>query len=216
MSLAIDLYWSFRSPYSYLATPRLVALARDYEVDIRVRIVAPLAVRDPQFFERSDPRWLRYTITDVVRLADMLGMPLGPPDPDPIVQDIESRKIAAEQPHIFRLLRLGVVAVEQGRGLAFIDEVSRLIWSGTPGWNEGDHLAAAVARAGLDLQTLEAEVARDPQRLDALVEQNERAQADAGHWGVPLMVFQGEPFFGQDRIDCLLWRMRQHGLRRSA
>ena len=26
------------------------------------------------------------------------------------------------------------------------------------------------------------------------------------------MVFDGEPFFGQDRIDLLLWRLRQHGL----
>ena len=27
------------------------------------------------------------------------------------------------------------------------------------------------------------------------------------------MVFQGEPFFGQDRIDLLVWRMKQRGLR---
>ena len=40
----------------------------------------------------------------------------------------------------------------------------------------------------------------------------EAAQTGAGHWGVPLMVFQGEPFFGQDRIEDLTWRMRQHGL----
>jgi hypothetical protein len=29
---------------------------------------------------------------------------------------------------------------------------------------------------------------------------------------VPLMVFEGEPFHGQDRIDLLVWRMRQKGL----
>jgi hypothetical protein len=28
------------------------------------------------------------------------------------------------------------------------------------------------------------------------------------------MVFEGEPFFGQDRIDLLRWRMEQRGLRR--
>ena len=38
----------------------------------------------------------------------------------------------------------------------------------------------------------------------------------AGHWGVPTFVFQGEPFFGQDRIDVLLWRLGQHGLARRA
>ena len=26
------------------------------------------------------------------------------------------------------------------------------------------------------------------------------------------MVFEGEPFFGQDRLDLLIWRMQQNGL----
>jgi 2-hydroxychromene-2-carboxylate isomerase len=25
-------------------------------------------------------------------------------------------------------------------------------------------------------------------------------------------VFRGEPFFGQDRLDTLVWRLRQYGL----
>jgi len=29
------------------------------------------------------------------------------------------------------------------------------------------------------------------------------------------MVFRGEPFFGQDRIDVLLWRMQKAGLARA-
>jgi hypothetical protein len=29
---------------------------------------------------------------------------------------------------------------------------------------------------------------------------------------VPLIDFQGEPFFGQDRLDVLLWRMTKAGL----
>ena len=212
MSLTVDLYWSFRSPYSYLATGRLASMARQYDVDINVKIVAPLAVRDPSFFERSDPRWLRYTLTDVFRLSQMLDIPLGPPNPDPIVQDIETREIAPEQPHIFRLLRLGALATERGRGLPFIDEVSRLIWSGQVKCTEADHLQQAVARAGLDLEEMEQVVEREAARLDKAVEDNEADQSEAGHWGVPLMVFDGEPFFGQDRIDCLLWRMRQKGL----
>ena len=28
----------------------------------------------------------------------------------------------------------------------------------------------------------------------------QQALEDAGHWGVPTLVFDGEPFFGQDRI----------------
>jgi len=29
---------------------------------------------------------------------------------------------------------------------------------------------------------------------------------------VPLMVYDGEPFFGQDRYDQLVWRMKQKGM----
>jgi 2-hydroxychromene-2-carboxylate isomerase len=142
----------------------------------------------------------------------MLGIPIAAPNPDPIIQDIETRSIASQQPHIFRLLRLGVLAAERGQGLAFISEVSQLIWSGEVDWSEGGNLHQATARAGLNLEELEAQISKDAPRLDKVVEQNEADQNDAGHWGVPLMVFMGEPFFGQDRIDCLLWRMNQNGL----
>jgi len=30
------------------------------------------------------------------------------------------------------------------------------------------------------------------------------------------MVFEGEPFFGQDRLDHMIWRMEKHGLQRRA
>jgi 2-hydroxychromene-2-carboxylate isomerase len=34
MALAVDCFWSFRSPYSYLATDRLVRLAAELDVDL--------------------------------------------------------------------------------------------------------------------------------------------------------------------------------------
>ena len=36
--------------------------------------------------------------------------------------------------------------------------------------------------------------------------------SEAGHWGVPTLVFDGEPFFGQDRLALLEWRLGQPGL----
>ena len=213
MSLSVDVYWSFRSPYSYLATGRLVRLAADYDVDLRIRPVLPLAVREPTFFDQVNPMWPPYLFRDTMRIAEYLGIPYAWPRPDPIVQDYATRKVAAEQPYIHRLTRLGVDAVLRGRGLAFIDEVSRLIWGGqVDGWNEGSHLSDAAARAGLDLAQMDAAIAADPARYDALIQSNQRDHAAAGHWGVPTMVYEGEPFFGQDRIDLLVWRLRQHGI----
>jgi 2-hydroxychromene-2-carboxylate isomerase len=214
MTLTADVFWSFRSPYSYLAIHQYRALAAEWDLQINLRPVYPLAIREPDFFERNHPSWLRYLLTDVPCLAQFHGIPFAPPRPDPIVQDIMTRKIADEQPHIFRLTRLGQAAARRGRGLELADEISKLIWGGTTGWNEGDHIAGAVARAGLDAAELEAEVVADPEGLDAEIAANQAALEASGHWGVPTLVFDGEPFFGQDRIELARWRMEQKGLQR--
>jgi len=213
--LSIDLFWSFRSPYSYLATPRLVALAAEYEVEIAVRPVRPIAVRDPEFFTRVNPLFGPYLLRDTRRIAEFLGLDFGWPRPDPVVQDYANRRIPHEQPYIHRLTRLGTEAARRGKGLALIDEVSRVIWGGRVlGWHEGPHLADAAKRAGLDLAALDAAIATHEVELDTLIAGNEKALEAAGHWGVPTMLFHGEPFFGQDRIELLVWRLKQHGLRR--
>lgn len=214
MTFQVDVFWSFRSPYSYLATPRLVALQREYDVEFAVRPVYPIALRIPGFFKKVNPLWPPYLLRDCARIAEMQGMPFAWPSPDPIVQDIATMEVAAEQPYIHRLTRLGVAARRHGRGLPFIHEVGALTFGGVKGWHEGEHLAGAAARAGLDLVELDAAITTDPAGHDAEIERNEAGQKAAGHWGVPLMVFRGEPFFGQDRIDHLLWRMQKAGLGR--
>jgi|TARA_R110002049_G_scaffold133200_1_gene292597 2-hydroxychromene-2-carboxylate isomerase len=212
MTLSADVYWSFRSPYSYLATRRYVALTEQYDLKINQRFVYPLAIREPDFFEKNHPNWLGYTFRDMFRVAQHMGIPMAPPNPDPIVQDIATRKIAADQPYIFELTRMGQAASRRGKGLEFANEVSQMIWGGTAGWNEGDHLAKAAERAGLDFAELKAEAEAQPEELDAEIADNQAALEAAGHWGVPTLVFDGEPFFGQDRIELAVWRMKQKGL----
>ena len=152
---------------------------------------------------------------DTRRIAEQQGLPYRWPRPDPVVQDFATREIAAEQPHIWRLCRLGIEAEDRGRGLAFVDEVSKVIWDGTvDGWNEGHHLAQAAERAGLDLAELESVIEGREEQLDRRLAEHDDLLEAAGHWGVPTMVFEGEPFFGQDRLDLLEWRIEQRGVPR--
>lgn len=217
MTLSVDVFWSFRSPYSYLATPQLVALRDKYDLEVVVRPVLPIAVRIDGFFKRVNPLWPPYLARDIYRLGQMQGTPIRWPRPDPIVMDIASGEVPADQPYIHRITRMGQAAAETGKGLAYISEVGALIWSGsTDNWHEGDHLAKAAERAGLDPDALEATARDDAERLDAAIEANQKALETAGHWGVPTMVFEGEAFFGQDRLDVLLWRMKQNGLQERA
>jgi len=217
MTLSIDLFWSFRSPYSYLATPRLVEMQWDYDLTINVRPVYPLAVRSGEFFGQVNPMWIPYLMRDTYRLSQMLGMPYRWPRPDPVVVDPSTRAATPNQPYIHRLTRLGCAAAETRHGLDFLNEVSRTIWSGQiDNWHEGDHLAQASSRAGLDLAGLDAKIAADPDKYESIIQENQKTHAASGHWGVPTMAFQGEPFFGQDRLDVLLWRLKENGLQRRA
>lgn len=213
MTLDYECFWSFRSPYSYLVTPRLVALERDFDVRCNLRVVRPIAVRQPEFFSNGDPLWVSYLMRDTLRTAAFLGLPYRWPRPDPVVMDMATRSYPQEQPYIHRLSRLGQLAAERGRGLPFVAAVSHLIWSGiVNNWHEGDHLARAIAGAGLDLAEMDRVLTAEGGRLAAAIEANEADQRAAGHYGVPLMAFGGEPFFGQDRFDQLVWRMKQAGL----
>jgi 2-hydroxychromene-2-carboxylate isomerase len=213
MSLAVDVFWSFRSPYSYLATPQMVELTKKYDIDFRIRPVYPLAVRVDNWFKDVNPLWLSYLMRDVLRESERHGIPFGPPRPDPIVMNMGTGDVPKEQPYIHRLTRLGVLASERGRGLPFISEISTLIWSGkTEGWDQGDHMAKATARAGLNLAELDAAAVTEASRLESVIQDNQAAHKAAGHWGVPTFAFNGEPFFGQDRIPALVWRLKKSGL----
>lgn len=212
MSLSFDLYWSFRSPYSYLLLPRLLDLVATHDVACRVRPVLPLAVRTPEFFDGRDPLWTAYLLRDIQREAAFLGMPIRWPRPDPVQRGADGDYRVA-QPYIHRLTHLGVAAAERGRGLEFLREASYLIWSGAvEDWHLGDHLAGAAARAGLDWAALSSAVEAEASRCAGIVTRNQEDQRAAGHWGVPMMVFDGEPFFGQDRFAQFVWRLRQAGL----
>ncbi|MEM8648999.1 MAG: DsbA family protein [Pseudomonadota bacterium] len=212
MSNKLEIYVTLRSPYSYLASRRIVELVESVDVPVTFRPVYPIAIKNPDFFEKNDPLWLSYLIKDTLRVAEMNEIPFGWPNPDPIVQDLQTRKIAPEQPYIRRLTRLTVAAEEEGKGLDYYAKLSFLVFGSGKKWDEGSLLADAATEIGLDFDAMEAKISADPQGYDAIIEENEKAQRASGHWGTPLLVFNGEPFFGQDRIDMCLWRMKQNGV----
>src|ERR1700681_553164 len=145
MTLFVDLFFSFRSPYSYLAMPKAMKLVADFDVTVNLRPVYPLAVREPGFFKRANPQFARYVVLDSSRVAKHENIPFRFPRPDPIVQNMATLDVAPQQPYIHRLTRLGAAAQIEGRSLEFTDAIARVLWDGTvKGWNEGDHLSHAA------------------------------------------------------------------------
>ncbi len=191
-------------------------MTEEFDLEINLRTVWPIAIRDPDILFTGNPAAPRYILMDSFRAAQHLGLPFRWPRPDPVVQNLTTREIAEDQPLIRRICRLGQAASRRRKGLVFADEVSRIIFSGkVDNWHEGDHLANAAQRAGLDLTELDAEAVSDAKRIDAEIAANQDALEAAGHWGVPTLVLDGEPFFGQDRVEMAKWRMEQKGLARQ-
>ena len=137
----LDVFWSIRSPYSYLVTPDLLKLREDFKAKINLRVVYPPAIRNPELFTNTNKHFVNYLVMDAERRASFLSMPFVWPDPDPILQDLTTRVIAKDQPHIYRLSYLLVEAERQGRGLEFAYHVSQLIFGGTKDWNNDQHLS---------------------------------------------------------------------------
>ena len=212
MTASLDLFWSFRSPYSYLVLPRLIAMERAWPLEVRVRPVRPLALRQPDFFEREHPGWLNYLLIDVVRLAEFHDMPIALPDPDPVAMDADRKRALPDQPHIDRLTRIGVVAEETGHGLPALLALSTHIWSGQR-WTDEGVIESALTEAGLDADRVLDAAESEPERLDRTIADNEAALEAAGHWGVPTLVYKSEPFFGQDRLEDFCWRLEQQGIK---
>ncbi|MEM6999505.1 MAG: DsbA family protein [Pseudomonadota bacterium] len=217
MTTQVDLYYTMRSPYCYLATPVLSQMVQTYDVHFNLKPVYPLAVSDASFFSRVNPLWPPYLMRDTRRIAARLGVPFHWPRPDPIVQDTQTREVAAEQPYIRRLTYLAQLAAEAGCGLEYVTSVSALLYNpDVDGWDQGDHLSVAVQQAGLDFAEFTARADAEAERLEAAVQKNRQDQLAAGHWGAPLFVHadvQGqEIFFGQDRLVDLEWHLLGAGM----
>jgi 2-hydroxychromene-2-carboxylate isomerase len=191
----VDFFFSFRSPYSYLAGPRAFALADSFDVEIVFRGVIPMAMRG-----QSVPRAKRlHTMRDVKREAVRLGMPFGRIH-DPIGDCAMRCLIVAQQ------------AVDAGRERVFVLAASAGIWSEAIDVASDPGLRTVCERAGLGWEDCRAAL-EDP-ALRTRVEADTAALADLGHWGVPVLVFRGELYWGQDRIEDLAADLRAAGLER--
>ena len=178
----VDFFFSFRSPYSYLAAPRAFALGDRGDVEVVFRGVIPMAMRG-----QAVPMAKRlHTLRDTKREADRLGMPFGRVH-DPIGDGA------------LRCLLVSEHARDAGRVREFVLTASRAIWAEATDVARDAPLRDVCERAGLEWAACAAAL-EDP-RMRARVDANTERLAGHGHWGVPLFVLDGEQFWGQDRIE---------------
>ena len=213
--MKIDLYFSYRSPYSYLILPRMLKLKEKYDIEINFKVVYPIAIRMPEWFEgKNFFTFFFFKMIDMRLQAKKLGIPFTTKlKPDPIRQNIMTGKISSHQPYIFDICHLGQMAQMKGVGMEFAFEVSSLIFGGVENWNTEENLSEAAKKVGLDLNQLRESVNVHEQEIIGQIKQNQVDQLNAGHHGVPLTVIGDKHFFGQDQFDKIMKTLKENGLK---
>ncbi|PPR80058.1 MAG: hypothetical protein CFH01_00043 [Alphaproteobacteria bacterium MarineAlpha2_Bin1] len=204
----IDLFWSMRSSYSYLALDRIIEIREKYNVKINIKFVLPLALRYTNYFTNLPKNRKNYGILDNLRIAEYYNIPFEWPNPDPV--KFTNGIPDDNQPIAYKISRMGVLAEKNEKGFDYIDALSRSIWDGkNKNWNDPDSLNALFKNIGLNYQEMEDEVNKNPSDYDEILESNAVKLESSGHWGVPTLVLRNEPFFGQDRIQIFEWKLKK-------
>jgi 2-hydroxychromene-2-carboxylate isomerase len=180
----LQLYWSIRSPYSYIGLVRARQLAAHYGVQLQVKPVLPMVMRRMQV-----PRTKGlYILQDARREADKYGIDFGLVA-DPLGAGVE------------RCYALLAFAQRQHRGLDYLESYARGVWAEGIRSDTDAGLRRLVERAGLDWDQAREHLQNDSWRLWAQQNLSDLYAQDL--WGVPSMVYAGKRFFGQDRVDAV-------------
>ena len=178
----LHFFCSLRSPYTYLAVPRIVELARCYEARLRIRFVLPMVMRGLPV-----PREKRlYILRDTKREAERLGMPFGR-IADPV--GIPTERGLAVLHH----------AMAADKGPEFLWSFLRGVWAEGIDAGSDSGLRTIAARAGLG----ETEVSTALRDLSwrEVANRNREEMLALGLWGVPSFRVDDRPArWGQDRL----------------
>jgi 2-hydroxychromene-2-carboxylate isomerase len=109
-----------------------------------------------------------------------------------------------------RCLAVSEHAIGAGRVREFVLAAGRAIWSEAVDVSGDPGLQLVCERAGLAWD--ECAAAIGDERVLERVQENTDELVALGHWGVPVFLFEGEMYWGQDRIDDLERELRSVGL----
>ncbi len=187
----LDLYFSFRSPYSWIALPRVFALARRYNAQLNLRFVLPMVMRGLPIPESKR----LYIVSDTKREAERVGLPFGL-IADPVGKPTE------------RGLAVLHHAIQAGKGEAFALSFMRGVFAEGISARSDSGLLTLCTRAGITEAQMQAALADASWR--SVAEANRGEMFALGIWGVPAFrVNKGSAHWGQDRLWLLEQQLRQ-------
>jgi 2-hydroxychromene-2-carboxylate isomerase len=189
MKSPIEFYFDFSSPYGFLASEKIEALAQKHgraiswhPILLGVVFKQTGGVPLTQVPIKGD-----YSKRDMARSARLFGVPFRMPSVFPIATQAPARIV------LWARDRDGALSAR------LVHSLYRAFFQDDIDISNADAAAGAAAKAGADRSAARAAV-DDPAIKDALKRENEQAIAK-GVCGSPFVIVDGEPFWGADRLD---------------
>jgi 2-hydroxychromene-2-carboxylate isomerase len=189
----VRVYTDYKSPFAYIANKRLFELEESLGVELEWR---PYTLRIPEFMgaveERTPHFWrkVRYSYMDARRLANAQGLTIRGPRRIYNGFYASAGMLFAQRHGIFR---------------PYHDTVFKRFWNHELDIDELPEISTIIASIGGSAADFESYVHGDARtEHDRIIDEAE----DLGVFGVPTMVFNDELFWGTDRIDMLVERIR--------
>jgi len=190
----IDFWYSIGSTYAYLTIMRLA----DYEAKTGVAFnwrpfdVRAIMIEQKNIPFANKPEKSTYMWRDIERRAAKYGLPINVPAPYPLKDLAFANQVA-------------LLGQREGWGRAYTGETYRLWFvDGQPAGSE-PNVSESLKRAGQDPERV-LQLAHSPEISDALASETAYCR-DAGVFGAPSFVVDGEVFWGDDRLeDAVSWR----------
>ncbi len=181
----LELFYDFVSPYSYLASTRVEALAARTGATLRWRpfLLGAVFKATGNHAPLETPAKRRHMWLDLQRWARRLGVPLVQPAGFP------ASSVLA--------LRSALAAEASGNLAPFTHALYRATWGEGQDVSRPEVISAAATAAGLDGAAL---LAAAPGFKEALARQTQEA-IDRGAFGAPALLVGDELFVGNDRLD---------------
>jgi len=187
---SIDFWFDFHSPWCYLASTRIGAIAREHEATLRWRPVHLANLLDSIDGRRpleANPAFVSWYRQDILDQAAELRLPYRRHPDYPLRPS--------------RALRAAILAGQQGQAETFVREVMRAYWVDGKDISDLEVLGELGAAAGVDAQAVR--TAATDGACKQMLQANLAEAVAAGVFGVPTFVLDDKRYFGNDHLDLL-------------
>ncbi len=190
-------YFTPVSPWAYLGHDRFVAMAAAADAGVEVLPVdygAIFPVSGGLPLGKRAPQRQAYRLVELRRFSERLGVPL----------NLQPKFFPVDAGPASRLIVQVDMADGAQKALALSGAMLKAVWAQERNVADADTLAALLAECGLPAKRLEQSQAPE---VAARFAANTQRAIDAGVFGAPSYVIDGEIFWGQDRLDFVERRL---------